>query len=422
MSETQAIQPHVMKQVPLRREGIAPVCWVVIDVSHYHSARMAAFARRTQMRSELVELTNKDSFVALEHAKSPDDSYGRLTLFPGRQYRELSSAAIRQAVRKWFSTLKPAVVCVNGWRLRGSIEVLGQCLDSGIPTVLMSESTAYDCPRTKLKESIKSQVVRLCSAALVGGRPHVDYIVALGMPRDRTFVGYDVVDNEHFSQGADKAREVETVLRQRLMLPKHYFLSSARFEKKKNLFRLLRAYAAYRAMAGRNHWKLVVLGDGILRPQLLELRSQLGLVEDAMFPGFKGYDELPNYYGLASAFVHASTSEQWGLVVNEAMASGLPVLVSARCGCAPDLLDEGKNGWTFDPLDVEPLAELMLRISRMTPEETLAMGRASQEIIARWTPETFADGLLHAVEAATTAPRPHTTSLDRALLWFLTHR
>jgi len=110
------------------------------------------------------------------------------------------------------------------------------------------------------------------------------------------------------------------------------------------------------------------------------------------------------------------------LVVNEAMASGLPVLVSARCGCAPDLLDEGRNGWTFDPLDVESLAELMFRVSRMTSEESLAMGRASQEIIARCTPETFADGLLHAVEAATTAPRPHTTSLDRALLWFLTHR
>jgi 1,2-diacylglycerol 3-alpha-glucosyltransferase len=59
--------------------------------------------------------------------------------------------------------------------------------------------------------------------------------------------------------------------------------------------------------------------------------------------------------GLASAFIQASTTEQWGLVVNEAMASGLPVLVSERCGCAPDLVKNGVNGYTFDPYDIKEI-------------------------------------------------------------------
>ena len=98
------------------------------------------------------------------------------------------------------------------------------------------------------------------------------------------------------------------------------------------------------------------------------------LAGDVILAGFKQYDELPAYYGLASAFVHASTTEQWGLVVNEAMASGLPVLVSDRCGCAPDLVEDGVNGFTFDPYDVEALAGLMQRVAAMTDERRQAMG------------------------------------------------
>ena len=102
---------------------------------------------------------------------------------------------------------------------------------------------------------------------------------------------------------------------------------------------------------------------------------------------------MPAYYGLASAFVHASTTEQWGLVVNEAMASGLPVLVSNRCGCAPDLVQEGVNGFTFDPYNVEQLAQLMLKISAFQTFSLSTFGAASRRIIADWGPERFASGL-----------------------------
>jgi glycosyltransferase involved in cell wall biosynthesis len=115
-------------------------------------------------------------------------------------------------------------------------------------------------------------------------------------------------------------------------------------------------------------------------------------------------------------------SETWGLTVNEAMAAGLPVLVSERCGCARDLVVEGRNGFTFDPCDVEALSKLMLRLSSTPEDQREAMGRASQEIIARWTPETFAEGLWRAVGAAHAAPRPSLSALDRVLLRLLVHR
>jgi 1,2-diacylglycerol 3-alpha-glucosyltransferase len=397
-----------------------PVCWQVVNVNPYHSARMGAFARRAQVPPVFLELTDEDAFQPLRHGRSGSEAHRRQTLFPGRQFRQLRREQIGSALRECISELNPAAVCINGWGVRGSIEALRECLSMGIPAVLMSESTVGDIARSAYKERIKHRVVSLFSAALVGGSPQVEYASALGVPRHRIFVGYDVVDNYHFIQGASAARNNAPKIRHDLGLPEHYLLACCRFEGKKNLFGLLEAYAAYADRAGREAWKLAVIGGGALSEQLLVARSRLGLREDVLFVGLKAYHELPIYYGLARAFVHASTSEPWGLVVNEAMAAGLPVLVSQRCGCARDLVEEGRNGFTFDPDNVEELSKLMLRLSSMPEGEREAMGRASQEIISRWTPEVFADSLERAIQAALAAPQPSLSVLDRALLSLLT--
>jgi glycosyltransferase involved in cell wall biosynthesis len=162
-----------------------------------------------------------------------------------------------------------------------------------------------------------------------------------------------------------------------------------------------------------------LVGDGPLKPRLLQLRQRLGLGEDLLLPGFKQYPELPEYYGLAGAFILASTVEEtWGLVVNEAMASGLPVLVSERCGCASDLVANGRNGFTFDPFNVSQLAHLMSRIADPQTDRS-AMGAASREIIADWSPEVWARNLQLASQAALGAPRPKYGVLDRLLLKLL---
>src|ERR1019366_9028278 len=108
--------------------------------------------------------------------------------------------------------------------------------------------------------------------------------------------------------------------------------------------------------------------------------------------------------------------------LHDALPIWLPVLVSNRCGCAPDLVQEGRNGFTFDPYETEELARLMLRVSSMSEDERAAMGQASREIISRWTPEAFATNLMKAAEVAMAAPRPKATVFDKALLWALIHR
>jgi glycosyltransferase involved in cell wall biosynthesis len=120
--------------------------------------------------------------------------------------------------------------------------------------------------------------------------------------------------------------------------------------------------------------------------------------------GFKQPKDIANYFSNAICLILPSIYETWGLVVNEAMAAGLPVLVSRACGCAPDLVQEGINGFTFDPYDVDGLARLMVRMSS-GEVDLQAMGRASRKIIADWTPEVFAENLFKALEAAREAKR-----------------
>ena len=358
---------------------------------------------------------------------------------------------------------QPEVVVVPGWGYRGALMALRWGLLHRAPVICMSESTQWDEVRNPIKEWIKRRIIGLFSSALVGGSPHRAYMVELGMPADRIFLGYDAVDNGFFSEGVKKtvesrrngcdatagpamsrvegaAVEEEGESTTKAVHPRPYFLTSARFIPKKNLFRLLRAYALYRqrvegrvsSVEGQMQqqsivneqfapWDLILLGDGVLRPELEKLRSHLGLEDCVQMPGFKQFDELPAYYALAGAFIHASTTEQWGLVVNEAMASGLTVLVSNRCGCASDLVRESENGWTFDPTNEEQMADLMLRIAS-DEEARERMGARSSEIIAEWGPDRFASGLTGALQAAFSIPIKKIGLLDRLIVWVLIRR
>ena len=381
----------------------------------YHVARLAAAARVFDLLA--VEEAAESSEYAWD-AVAGTGGFERATLLargerPARPAREIAFRLTALLARH-----RPAAVVIPGWSDPAALAGLRWGLENGVPAVVMSESTAFDEPRRAWKEGLKSRVVRRCAAGLVGGAPHADYLAALGMPRGRIFPGYDAVDNAHYANGAAAARADEPAARVRLGLPARYFLASSRFVPQKNLPVLLTAYAAYRRAAGPDAWALVLLGDGPLRASLAAQASALGIAEDVSLPGFKQYDELPAYYGLAGAFVHASTREPWGLVVNEAMAAGLPVLVSDRCGCACDLVAAGENGWTFPPDDPSALAVLLARVAACDPPALAALGEDSRRRIEGWSPDAFAENLRRAVRAAV-PPTRGAGLLDRLLFALL---
>jgi glycosyltransferase involved in cell wall biosynthesis len=386
----------------------------------YHHARLNAAGQLLAVCG--VEACGMESTYAWDKVEGAA-AFTRVTLTE----RETDTREWRQELRRkmWraLDDLKPHVVAVPGWSFVDALSALEWCDANHTPAVVMSESTAWDERRTFWKEWIKTRLVKMNSAGLAGGTPHEKYLIQLGLAPNRIFLGYDVVDNDYFQKQADAARADAQNLRQKFGLPGKYFLASARFVGKKNLFRLLQAYARHRELAENKSavWSLVLLGDGPLKPELKQLVADLKLDNCVQMPGFKQYHELPAYFGLAGAFIHASTTEQWGLVVNEAMASGLPVLVSDRCGCAADLVSPGVNGFQFNPNDADELTQLLLKISAKT-FPLADFGAASRRIISAWGPERFAAGLRDAVATALKNPRPRLGWLDRTLLRLLLRR
>jgi len=172
--------------------------------------------------------------------------------------------------------------------------------------------------------------------------------------------------------------------------------------------RLIEAFADYRnrPVSGRR-WDLVLCGDGPQADLIKQAITRSGHPEAIHRPGFLQADALCRWYAHAAAFVLASLSEPWGLVVNEAASTGLPLLVSDRAGCAATLVPkpEGTTGAQFNPLDVEEIAHKLTWLSLLSQDERRAMGQRAVEVVSHWGPDRFAQGAVEAINLAVRAPR-----------------
>jgi glycosyltransferase involved in cell wall biosynthesis len=254
----------------------------------------------------------------------------------------------------------------------------------GAQTILMSESNYEDHPRKSFAESCKRILITLLfTGGIVGGKRSASYLRRLGVPERKIAHCYDVVDNQYFASQVAQCR-------QNLLESDHspYFLYVGRLAPEKNVSTLLDAHEQYTNSGGT--WPLVIVGNGPLMDDLHE-QARIGIRRGSViFSGHKSVNEFPQIYAFAGCFVLPSICEPWGLVVNEAMASSLPVLVSSHCGCADDLVEDGSNGFIIDPKRVDDIAAKMESVSKMTVEERTKMGVRSREIICNYSPECMA--------------------------------
>lgn len=380
-----------------------------INIGFYHAARLrATFETFNEHGWQLtaMQLTND----ALEHPWGDAEAiitFPVVTLLPSG-YEPKGKSRLPDVpggeIERHLSELKPDVVFLPGWSFALSVTALRWCRRNNVPAVVMSESKRDDEMRTWWKESLKSLLyVRKFSAALVGGNVHADYIASLGVPRERIFTGYDAVDNEHFIYAADMAqKDVQAARKRYPSIPQRpYFLVVTRLIHRKNVARLLKAYVLYRNNVAGMPWDLVICGQGEQKAQLEESVHLGGLDEFVHFPGFVSYHDVGFWYGLAGAFVHPALNEQWGLVVNEACAAGLPILCSNTVGACYDLVRENVNGFLFDPKATDDIAQSLLRMHETPPDTRKRMAEESRLVVQLCSPKTFASGFVAAARVAT---------------------
>jgi glycosyltransferase involved in cell wall biosynthesis len=250
----------------------------------------------------------------------------------------------------------------------------------GIPVVLSSESSIADRKRSSLKEFVKSLIVRQANAFFCFGKTSAQYLLDLGVHTSKIAVSNAaVVDDETIYKQFEEAKS-ENDLRN----PHTNFIYVGRLAEEKNLDLLLKAFKVIKQNNPKAHgWGLTLVGDGPEMNHLKTLTANLQIEDVAFMGGFPWY-EVPRYFASSSVAVLPSLSEPWGLVVNEAMICNLPVIVSDRCGCAPDLVAHGENGFIFDPEDEAGLtAHLSFFINN--PDQIQPMGVRSAQIVRRFS-------------------------------------
>jgi glycosyltransferase involved in cell wall biosynthesis len=382
------------------------IVFVQATLGHYHLPRMLTLTSCCQDAGfvlDNIELSGSMSaypwFQTAEYK-----GFSNISLFPESQFETIHPKDLWLALKICLEKLNPDLVFLLGYSLSVMRKALNWCKIKKIPTVLISDSNRFDKKRYALLEFLKSLSVRRFDAAFVAGQSSSAYIQSLGMPKARVATGYDVVDVQSISNQAQCNRESINQIRENLNLPSKFFLFVGRLIPEKNVIRLLAAFEKFLQLNGSNGaWHLVICGSGPEQEKINNVLHNLPLEHQCKIHLY-GHVEPKNivdFFSVASFFILPSISESWGLVVNEAMACSLPVIVSNRAGSSFDLVLDGENGWIIDPFDIDGMAQVLNRAANMDEKMREEFGRKSRALINDWDLDRYCRGVIESSRMAT---------------------
>jgi glycosyltransferase involved in cell wall biosynthesis len=289
-----------------------------------------------------------------------------------------------------------AIIC-GGYNYLASWKALRWAQREGVPFLLWAESTIRDSRKHFAPvESVKARFLSLCDGFIVPGKSSFEYVRSFGAKPDRIFAAPNAVDTDFFASRAALVRAQADAFRKAMRLPSRFFLFVGRLVREKGIFDLLAAYASLSPEL-RSEVGLVFAGNGRARAEL-EKRAAAIAPGAVHVLGFASREDLPVYYTLADAFIFPTRTDPWGLVVNEAMACGLPVICSDVAGCAADLVEDEHNGRIVAVGDIKQLASAMEQLAG-DRELRWKMGQASRAKIEGYSPQACATGMAQAAAA-----------------------
>lgn len=254
------------------------------------------------------------------------------------------------------------------------------------------DSTAYDKPNKLIKSILKRVFFSLCDCFFGYGERSRAYLISHGVHPEHIFYRCQAA-------AMPKNYDSDLVLEKRRNLAADpetpVFLYVGRLSIEKDLPTLINAFS--NVLKELPNAKLAFVGSGPISNDLTTLTHKLGISTNVQFLGSKGVDELSHEYLRATCMVLPSQSEPWGLVVNEALAYGCPVIVSHRCGCVPELVIDGETGYVFNAGDVEDLTNKMLLLTQ-TFNQTDKTTQTCLNLIAKFSPISAATQILDGIE------------------------
>ncbi|MCP9900247.1 glycosyltransferase [Cyanobium sp. Cruz CV13-4-11] len=289
---------------------------------------------------------------------------------------------------------RPDALLLTGWHFLGMVQLFSAARLQGLPVLLRMDSNAFR-PRPWPLTLAYWFLFRGVSVGLPVGTANARWYRQFGVPQKRLVPSPHFVDNAYFSERAGALRPRREELRQRWSIPREAFcfLFAGKLQPKKRPFDLLEALRLLLVDPLAPPVHLLLVGTGPLEEGCRALAAQHRL--PVSFAGFLNQSEMPSAYAVADSLVLPSDhGETWGLVVNEAMACGLPAIVSDQVGCAEDLVIEGRTGLVSP---VGQPAALAAALGRMAADPAAAarMGAAAKELVQdHFSVRNAAEGIL----------------------------
>jgi glycosyltransferase involved in cell wall biosynthesis len=331
-----------------------------------------------------------------------DPGFGREVQWDLQRMREgyrsqvLRNWAVQPHASRFWGLVNPGIaaklatgkfdaVWVHGWSNCTTWIAMLTAFTLGLPVLLRGENHRLSPASSPFRESLKrvflKPLFRHISGFLAIGSLNAEYYRAYGVPPRRIFNVPYSVDNKRFMEQAAALRPARESIRARLGIGGEtpVVLFSGKLIPNKAPMDLLRAFEGAVASSPAH---LIFLGDGQLMPELKQYVASRN-IPNVHFAGFRNQSELPEFFVASDIFALPSRFERWGLVVNEALCFGLPVVVSNQVGASADLVEQGRNGFVFPSGDIPALRDCLIRLFS---DDVLrhGMAQASQRRIQHW--------------------------------------
>lgn len=255
---------------------------------------------------------------------------------------------------------KPDIVITSGYDSLAYWQAFLHCKLYRKKFILWNGTTLMSSGSTKgARGLLKRIIIRGADRYIAYGTKAKEYLEYLGAKANKIYVSTNTVDVIHLQNEVMRYRNEESFIKERKLRPKYLLLYVGQLIRRKGVIQVLKALN----ILGDPDIGFMIVGNGP-EERNLKIFCKENKLQNVFFEGFQQQEMLPKYYALADIFILPSFEEVWGLVVNEALASGLYVLSSKYAGASYDLIKKGWNGEIFDPNDIEKMVSLVCRAKR----------------------------------------------------------
>lgn len=320
---------------------------------------------------------------------------------PLKQEAESSSKSVirNYGVTKALAKANLDVLWMHGYSHATTIKALLWGNAKGVPTLVRAENQRKAITRPaklpQLKETGVKQILRLPSAFLAVGTLNAEYYQSMGVAKEKIFRVPYAIDNQKFCvvPDSEEMNAHRASLRARYGIPENspIILFASKLTARKRCDDLVKAFLQIKDHPSKPY--LLVVGSG---PDEAAPRELAKVEPDRIiFCGFQNQGALPQFYAGCDVFVLPSEREQWGLVVNEVMCAGKPVIATDDVGSTADLIKNGENGYVYPVRSIDGLAKALT--DTLDNGRYREMGRRSFEIIQGWSFKEDIEGLQQAI-------------------------